>query len=189
MLVSCAKRNWILWTHVGEFLTDFCRNSHICFSLKSVLSCFSINPKCPPPPAFPFWHFLTIKLVWAAVECFAQHSFLNFTELPPVKTLLWAVGLPPLFCKFLVLTLLLCGFLFNTLSPSFTVPRVPPRNIQVYNPTPNSLNVRWEPASGQVQQYRVAYAPLSGIRPLESVSDAQFCIFTFMHFRDTFMHK
>uniref|UniRef100_A0A672SBT5 Collagen alpha-1(XII) chain n=1 Tax=Sinocyclocheilus grahami TaxID=75366 RepID=A0A672SBT5_SINGR len=46
---------------------------------------------------------------------------------------------------------------------------VPPRNIQVYNPTPNSLNVRWEPASGQVQQYRVNYAPLSGIRPLESV--------------------
>uniref|UniRef100_A0A671LJT0 Collagen alpha-1(XII) chain n=1 Tax=Sinocyclocheilus anshuiensis TaxID=1608454 RepID=A0A671LJT0_9TELE len=50
-----------------------------------------------------------------------------------------------------------------------TFPRVPPRNIQVYNPTPNSLNVRWEPASGQVQQYRVAYAPLSGIRSLESV--------------------
>uniref|UniRef100_A0A672SD46 Collagen alpha-1(XII) chain n=1 Tax=Sinocyclocheilus grahami TaxID=75366 RepID=A0A672SD46_SINGR len=50
-----------------------------------------------------------------------------------------------------------------------TFPRVPPRNIQVYNPTPNSLNVRWEPASGQVQQYRVNYAPLSGIRPLESV--------------------
>uniref|UniRef100_A0A672P1N8 Collagen alpha-1(XII) chain n=1 Tax=Sinocyclocheilus grahami TaxID=75366 RepID=A0A672P1N8_SINGR len=50
-----------------------------------------------------------------------------------------------------------------------TLPRVPPQNIQVYNPTPNSLNVRWEPASGQVQQYRVAYAPLSGIRSLESV--------------------
>uniref|UniRef100_A0A8C2FL01 Collagen, type XII, alpha 1b n=1 Tax=Cyprinus carpio TaxID=7962 RepID=A0A8C2FL01_CYPCA len=50
-----------------------------------------------------------------------------------------------------------------------TIPRVPPRNIQVYNPSPNSLNVRWEPASGQVQQYRVAYVPLSGIRPLESV--------------------
>uniref|UniRef100_A0A8C1H4V2 Collagen, type XII, alpha 1b n=1 Tax=Cyprinus carpio carpio TaxID=630221 RepID=A0A8C1H4V2_CYPCA len=50
-----------------------------------------------------------------------------------------------------------------------TIPRVPPRNIQVYNPSPNSLNVRWEPASGQVQQYRVVYTPLSGIRPLESV--------------------
>ncbi|KAK6490157.1 collagen alpha-1(XII) chain-like isoform X1 [Huso huso] len=44
-----------------------------------------------------------------------------------------------------------------------------PRNVQVYNPTPNSLNVRWEPAAGQVQQYRVIYAPLSGTRPSESV--------------------
>uniref|UniRef100_A0AAY5ETZ1 Collagen alpha-1(XII) chain n=1 Tax=Electrophorus electricus TaxID=8005 RepID=A0AAY5ETZ1_ELEEL len=42
-------------------------------------------------------------------------------------------------------------------------------NIHVYNPTPNSLNVRWEPASGQVQQYRVVYAPLSGVRPSEFV--------------------
>ncbi|XP_069033568.1 collagen alpha-1(XII) chain isoform X2 [Embiotoca jacksoni] len=49
-----------------------------------------------------------------------------------------------------------------------TLPRTPPRNIQVYNPTPNSLNVRWEPASGQVQQYRVVYSPLTGARPTES---------------------
>ncbi|XP_029281105.1 LOW QUALITY PROTEIN: collagen alpha-1(XII) chain [Cottoperca gobio] len=50
-----------------------------------------------------------------------------------------------------------------------TLPRTPPKNIQVYNPTPNSLNVRWEPASGQVQQYRVAYSSLSGTRQTESV--------------------
>ncbi|XP_056620126.1 collagen alpha-1(XII) chain isoform X2 [Triplophysa dalaica] len=50
-----------------------------------------------------------------------------------------------------------------------TLPRSPPRNIVVYNPTPNSLNVRWEPATGQVQQYRVSYTPLSGIQPLKSV--------------------
>ncbi|XP_038160859.1 collagen alpha-1(XII) chain [Cyprinodon tularosa] len=50
-----------------------------------------------------------------------------------------------------------------------TLPRTPPRNIQVYNPSPNSLNVRWEAATGLVQQYRVAYAPLSGVRPSESV--------------------
>uniref|UniRef100_A0AAR2LH75 Collagen alpha-1(XII) chain n=1 Tax=Pygocentrus nattereri TaxID=42514 RepID=A0AAR2LH75_PYGNA len=50
-----------------------------------------------------------------------------------------------------------------------TLPRTPPRNIQVYNPTPNSLNVRWEPATGQVQQYKVLYAPLSGVRPTEFV--------------------
>ncbi|XP_047184536.1 collagen alpha-1(XII) chain isoform X3 [Scophthalmus maximus] len=50
-----------------------------------------------------------------------------------------------------------------------TLPRTPPRNIQVYNPTPNSLNVRWEPATGQVQQYRVAYSSLTGTRAPESV--------------------
>ncbi|XP_060947388.1 collagen alpha-1(XII) chain [Limanda limanda] len=50
-----------------------------------------------------------------------------------------------------------------------TLARTPPRNIQVYNPTPNSLNVRWEPASGQVQQYRVAYSSLSGTRSTGSV--------------------
>uniref|UniRef100_A0A674BUQ9 Collagen type XII alpha 1 chain n=1 Tax=Salmo trutta TaxID=8032 RepID=A0A674BUQ9_SALTR len=43
------------------------------------------------------------------------------------------------------------------------------KNLQIYNPTTNSLNVRWEPASGQVQQYRIVYAPLSGDRPAETV--------------------
>ncbi|XP_031437444.1 collagen alpha-1(XII) chain isoform X2 [Clupea harengus] len=48
-----------------------------------------------------------------------------------------------------------------------TLPRTAPRNLKVYNPTPNSLNVRWEPASGQVQQYRVVYQPVDGSRPSE----------------------
>lgn len=61
-------------------------------------------------------------------------------------------------------------FLLTSVIPA--VPRVPPRNVQVYNPTPDSLNVRWEPASGQVQQYRVAYSPLTGPRRTESVSSA-----------------
>ncbi|KAL4624073.1 collagen alpha-1(XII) chain-like isoform X2 [Arapaima gigas] len=50
-----------------------------------------------------------------------------------------------------------------------TLERSAPRNIQVYHPTTNSLSVRWEPATGQVQQYRVAYTPLTGTRPAESV--------------------
>ncbi|XP_064187346.1 collagen alpha-1(XII) chain-like isoform X2 [Anguilla rostrata] len=50
-----------------------------------------------------------------------------------------------------------------------TLIRTPPRNVQVFNPTTNSLNVRWEPASGDVQQYRVMYAPLTATRPSESV--------------------
>uniref|UniRef100_A0A3Q4AFB8 Collagen alpha-1(XII) chain n=1 Tax=Mola mola TaxID=94237 RepID=A0A3Q4AFB8_MOLML len=50
-----------------------------------------------------------------------------------------------------------------------TLERSPVRNIQVYNPTPNTLNVRWEPATGPVQQYRVVYAPLTGTKPSESI--------------------
>ncbi|CAM4650285.1 unnamed protein product [Leuciscus chuanchicus] len=50
-----------------------------------------------------------------------------------------------------------------------TLVRTPAKNIQVYNPTTNTLNVRWEPASGEVLQYRVVYAPHSGTRPSESV--------------------
>ncbi|XP_029069774.1 collagen alpha-1(XII) chain-like isoform X3 [Monodon monoceros] len=46
------------------------------------------------------------------------------------------------------------------------------RNVQVYNPTPNSLDVRWGSAPGPVQQYRVVYSPLAGQRPSESVSHA-----------------
>uniref|UniRef100_A0A9J8AGW4 Collagen, type XII, alpha 1a n=1 Tax=Cyprinus carpio carpio TaxID=630221 RepID=A0A9J8AGW4_CYPCA len=50
-----------------------------------------------------------------------------------------------------------------------TLTRTPAKNIRVYNPTTNTLNVRWEPASGDVLQYRVAYAPLSGTRSPQSV--------------------
>ncbi|KAM9340955.1 collagen alpha-1(XII) chain [Symphorus nematophorus] len=50
-----------------------------------------------------------------------------------------------------------------------TLERSPVRNIQVFNPTTNTLNVRWEPATGPVQQYRVVYAPLTGARPSESI--------------------
>uniref|UniRef100_A0A8D3DBE3 Collagen alpha-1(XII) chain n=1 Tax=Scophthalmus maximus TaxID=52904 RepID=A0A8D3DBE3_SCOMX len=50
-----------------------------------------------------------------------------------------------------------------------TLERTPVRNIQVFNPTTNTLNVRWEAATGPVQQYRVVYAPLTGARPSESV--------------------
>lgn len=45
------------------------------------------------------------------------------------------------------------------------------RNIQVYNPTPHSLDVRWDPAPGPVQQYRIVHSPEAGTRPPESVSN------------------
>uniref|UniRef100_A0A8C8F328 Collagen alpha-1(XII) chain n=1 Tax=Oncorhynchus tshawytscha TaxID=74940 RepID=A0A8C8F328_ONCTS len=50
-----------------------------------------------------------------------------------------------------------------------TLERTPVRNIQVFGPTTNTLNVRWDPASGKVMQYRVVYAPLSGAKPSESI--------------------
>ncbi|XP_067312279.1 collagen alpha-1(XII) chain isoform X8 [Pseudorasbora parva] len=50
-----------------------------------------------------------------------------------------------------------------------TLGRSPAKNIQVYNPTTNTLNVRWEPATGEVLQYRVVYTPVSGVRPSESI--------------------
>ncbi|CAN9502287.1 unnamed protein product [Ophioblennius macclurei] len=50
-----------------------------------------------------------------------------------------------------------------------TLERSPVRNIQVFNPTTNTLNVRWDAATGPVQQYRVVYSPLTGARPAESV--------------------
>uniref|UniRef100_A0A3B4AB57 Uncharacterized protein n=1 Tax=Periophthalmus magnuspinnatus TaxID=409849 RepID=A0A3B4AB57_9GOBI len=46
--------------------------------------------------------------------------------------------------------------------------RGPVRNIQVFNPTTNTLNVRWEAATGPVLQYRVVYSPVTGARPAES---------------------
>ncbi|XP_046901401.1 collagen alpha-1(XII) chain isoform X1 [Hypomesus transpacificus] len=50
-----------------------------------------------------------------------------------------------------------------------TLERSAVKNIQVFNPSTNTLNVRWEAASGPVLQYRVAYAPLTSTRPQESV--------------------
>ncbi|XP_061699936.1 collagen alpha-1(XII) chain isoform X2 [Syngnathoides biaculeatus] len=47
--------------------------------------------------------------------------------------------------------------------------RRPVRNIQVFNPTTNSLNVRWEHATGPVLQYRVIYTPVTGAKPAESI--------------------
>uniref|UniRef100_A0A3Q2Y3A0 Collagen alpha-1(XII) chain n=1 Tax=Hippocampus comes TaxID=109280 RepID=A0A3Q2Y3A0_HIPCM len=50
-----------------------------------------------------------------------------------------------------------------------TLERRPVRNIQVFNPTTNSLNVRWEHATGPVLQYRVVYTPVTGAKPAESI--------------------
>lgn len=36
------------------------------------------------------------------------------------------------------------------------------KNLQVTDPTTNSLKVRWEPAEGNVRHYRIFYVPAAG---------------------------
>lgn len=36
------------------------------------------------------------------------------------------------------------------------------KNIQVTDPTVNSLRVRWDPADGDVRQYNILYVPTGG---------------------------
>lgn len=36
------------------------------------------------------------------------------------------------------------------------------KNLQVTDPTTSSLKVRWEPAEGNVRQYRIFYVPAAG---------------------------
>ena len=36
------------------------------------------------------------------------------------------------------------------------------KNLQVSDPTTNSLRVRWEPAEGDVRQYQIIYVPTGG---------------------------
>ncbi|XP_053142880.1 collagen alpha-1(XII) chain isoform X4 [Hemicordylus capensis] len=42
------------------------------------------------------------------------------------------------------------------------VPKSGPRNLQVYNATSSSLTVKWDPATGRVQRYRIIYQPTTG---------------------------
>lgn len=53
-----------------------------------------------------------------------------------------------------MLTLFLNNFL--------AAPKSGPRNLQVYNATSNSLTIKWDPASGRVQKYRITYQPSTG---------------------------
>ncbi|CAJ0946844.1 unnamed protein product [Ranitomeya imitator] len=49
-------------------------------------------------------------------------------------------------------------------------PRNGPRNLQVFNATSSSLTVRWDPASGKVQRYRIFYQPAVGDGAEQTVS-------------------
>lgn len=45
-----------------------------------------------------------------------------------------------------------------------SAPLAPPTNLVVYNETITTLNARWNPAPGRVQNYRITYVPTSGGR-------------------------
>lgn len=46
----------------------------------------------------------------------------------------------------------------------FPVIQGPPTNLVVFNETTTTLNARWEPAPGRVQNYRITYVPTAGGR-------------------------
>lgn len=51
----------------------------------------------------------------------------------------------------------------SSCSPVFgTEPLGAVKNIQVVDPTVNSLRVRWDPADGDVRQYNILYVPTAG---------------------------
>lgn len=51
----------------------------------------------------------------------------------------------------------------SSCSPVFaTEPLGAVKNIQVTDPTVNSLRVRWDPADGDVRQYNILYVPTAG---------------------------
>lgn len=43
-------------------------------------------------------------------------------------------------------------------------PNAPPTDLVVFNETTTSMNARWNPAQGRVQNYRITYVPTSGGR-------------------------
>uniref|UniRef100_A0A8C2CAW9 Collagen alpha-1(XII) chain n=1 Tax=Cyprinus carpio TaxID=7962 RepID=A0A8C2CAW9_CYPCA len=140
-----------------------------------------------PLRAFKFMH-LTDPFIRRNVDKKIQNSFLfSQIQVPgsSTSTVLknlqsdteYTVTVVPVYFKFLFCinhsnhSPLLLSLFFMMLLPllSETVVRTPAKNIRVYNPGTNTLSVRWEPASGDVLQYRVGYTPLSGTRPPQSV--------------------
>lgn len=65
-------------------------------------------------------------------------------------------------------------------SISFPVPYAPATNLVVYNETTTSLNARWNPAPGPVQNYSITYVPTSGGRP-QTVSSTPQLLFSISH--------
>lgn len=63
----------------------------------------------------------------------------------------------------------------HLVSPTFSGPLGGVKNLQVSDPTTNSLRVRWDPAEGDVRTYNIFYAPAAGgaERVVRSLSTAR----------------
>lgn len=46
----------------------------------------------------------------------------------------------------------------------FAAPNAPPTDLVVFNETTTTLNARWNPPPGRVQNYKITYVPTSGGR-------------------------
>ena len=54
------------------------------------------------------------------------------------------------------LTLCVCLLLVSAVTPD------PPTNLVVFDETTTTLNTRWNPAGGRVQNYKITYVPTAG---------------------------
>lgn len=58
----------------------------------------------------------------------------------------------------------------------FAVPRAGPRNMRVFETTTSTISIGWDHAEGPVQQYKIAYAPLTGDPITEFVSKSIYLV-------------
>lgn len=80
---------------------------------------------------------------------------------PPIRFVLLDKTNAPDYFKQLSLFLVWCSRT-TTRPVSLSEPLGGVKNLQVTDPTTNSLRVRWEPAEGDVRQYQIFYVPTAG---------------------------
>lgn len=56
------------------------------------------------------------------------------------------------------------GYNYDMCAWPFPAPNGPPTNLVVFNETITSMNARWNPAPGRVQNYKITYVPTAGGR-------------------------
>ncbi len=77
-----------------------------------------------------------------------------------------------------------CELIHEYIYLFFAVPRAGPRNMRVFETTTSTISIGWDHAEGPVQQYKIAYAPLTGDPITEFVSKS---IYLVIHSFNTFI--